>query len=192
MFLRHRTAWFNCCCLHHARPPLNFLYSEMRNYCVWLRPISSRRPRQNAHINLHMKTSKAWRAGGRKPADTQSCCRRGTDIPVLEWSSLLCKRAVEPSLDPLARSPVTMHVAVSCSRGAPQYAQQHLVLEMCDLTDFLILTGSHMKSSLGISSHLLHPKRIVRAAQVPALPATGSTEPTRVHLLSQASSALLV
>ena len=36
-------------------------------------------------------------------ADTQSCCHRGTDIPSSASSSSLCRRAVEPSLNPSAR-----------------------------------------------------------------------------------------
>ena len=51
------------------------------------------------------ETSTARWAGGPSPADTQSCCRKGTDILLLASSSSLCRHAAEQSLNRSARSP---------------------------------------------------------------------------------------
>ena len=49
----------------------------------------------------------------RVPRILPSCCRRSTDIPALASTFPLCRRAVEPSLNPSTRSPVHLFLFLS-------------------------------------------------------------------------------
>ena len=100
-----------------ARPPPLELFSRprMRNKCVRLhsaamgtsqRPICSRE-HCVAKLTTYNKKSNARWVGGLSPADARSCRRRRTDILLLASSSSLCRRAIQPPLNPSARSPVT-------------------------------------------------------------------------------------
>ena len=73
-------------------------------------------PSQNSQILKKKKKNESWVGGrGLSPADTQSCCRKGTDILLLASSSPLCRRAVETSLNPSsARSPVQQLLPAPC------------------------------------------------------------------------------
>ena len=84
-------------------------------------------------------------------------------------------RATLPLKAPLQASPIDTMPSVL--RGGDANAsfmltQQHLVRDLCDLTDFHFLNRNHMESSVGIIPDFLHLKKIVRAPLMRACPTT--------------------